>query len=421
MTDAASWVSAQELRTEVARAARAVPLRLGPNATAMAQRGEPVILNMGEADAVADAVMAVLPPGVRAAAILEAADFLRDAHFRDGLSVQEIGTAMRNWAAREREVRSGSDRLAEDTCRPAGIGGETVRVHGAEEMNEESRTALAEVIGVVRRHMDAEGQQGEARAVHACAEFDTWFDRTVCADPCGGMHQRCTNCGVALDGCTWFAAPTSRAEEASAEGRPRCPFCQMPHDLAPDSVGARVCVSIRDRIAASERRHAGGDHGGCAAVDCETVRTRLDEERPRDALMAAHAALAEQAGRDQAALGRVRGKATEWAALAPPDDWGNTPQDTVLADAGRYLLELIDTAGTYRPRRGDEFEAWLKARRDRYDRTDRREESSEFWHEFDAALDLYRLHADTGTPLDRHACPDGRCECASAGPGEDSS
>lgn len=34
----------------------------------------------------------------RALALLEAADFLRDAHFRDGLSVQEIGTALRNMA-----------------------------------------------------------------------------------------------------------------------------------------------------------------------------------------------------------------------------------------------------------------------------------------------------------------------------------
>lgn len=32
---------------------------------------------------------------IRALALLEAADFLRDAHYRDGLSVQEIGTALR--------------------------------------------------------------------------------------------------------------------------------------------------------------------------------------------------------------------------------------------------------------------------------------------------------------------------------------
>jgi hypothetical protein len=38
------------------------------------------------------------PAETRALALLEAADFLRDAHFRDGLSVQEIGTALRHMA-----------------------------------------------------------------------------------------------------------------------------------------------------------------------------------------------------------------------------------------------------------------------------------------------------------------------------------
>lgn len=43
----------------------------------------------------ADAVLAVLPAGAdRAAVLREAADFMRDAHFRDGMTVQEIGTAL---------------------------------------------------------------------------------------------------------------------------------------------------------------------------------------------------------------------------------------------------------------------------------------------------------------------------------------
>lgn len=43
-------------------------------------------------------------------------------------------------------------------------------------------------------------------------------------------------------------------------------------------------------------------------------------------------------------LGQIRAKATEWSALAPPDDWGNTPQDTALADVGRLLLRLLAAA-----------------------------------------------------------------------------
>lgn len=45
------------LRERIAAAARAVPIRLGPNALAMAQRGEPIILNYGEADALAAALL----------------------------------------------------------------------------------------------------------------------------------------------------------------------------------------------------------------------------------------------------------------------------------------------------------------------------------------------------------------------------
>ena len=55
----------------------------------------------------ASAAVSVPPPAPRADALREAADFLRDAHFRDGLSVQEIGTAMRHWADREEQPSAG--------------------------------------------------------------------------------------------------------------------------------------------------------------------------------------------------------------------------------------------------------------------------------------------------------------------------
>lgn len=63
---------------------------------------------------------------VRALAILEAADFLRDAHHRDGLTVQEIGTALRH-TADEADPMVGSlardgfglDEIADMLSRPA--------------------------------------------------------------------------------------------------------------------------------------------------------------------------------------------------------------------------------------------------------------------------------------------------------------
>lgn len=49
-----------DLQEKIARAVRTVPLRLGPNAIAMAQRGESIILNMSEADEVAHVALATV-------------------------------------------------------------------------------------------------------------------------------------------------------------------------------------------------------------------------------------------------------------------------------------------------------------------------------------------------------------------------
>lgn len=51
------------------------------------------------------------------------------------------------------------------------------------------------------------------------------------------------------------------------------------------------------------------------------------------------------------------------------------------------------------PSRDDDFAAWLKARRD--DHLDDYRSPPPEWHTLDRLLDLYRLHADTGTPLDQ--------------------
>ncbi|MCX5336926.1 hypothetical protein [Streptomyces sp. NBC_00140] len=63
------------------------------------------------------------------------------------------------------------------------------------------------------------------------------------------------------------------------------------------------------------------------------------------------------------------------------------------------------------PQRGDEFEEWLKAQRDAA------ADYPEAYQAADGLLDLYRLHADTGTPLSEHVCEGqevGDCECLEA-------
>ncbi|MBD3004672.1 hypothetical protein [Streptomyces sp. 5-10] len=63
------------------------------------------------------------------------------------------------------------------------------------------------------------------------------------------------------------------------------------------------------------------------------------------------------------------------------------------------------------PQRGDVVEQWLKTQRDAA------ADYPEAYQVADGLLDLYRLHADTGTPLTEHVCEGraiGDCECFEA-------
>ena len=50
----------------------------------------------------------------------------------------------------------------------------------------------------------------------------------------------------------------------------------------------------------------------------------------------------------EAKLAAITKAAETWAALAPADDWGETPGSTVAADIGRAILAIIGTEGKAR-------------------------------------------------------------------------
>ncbi|MFE9391649.1 hypothetical protein [Streptomyces sp. NPDC006784] len=82
----------------------------------------------------------------------------------------------------------------------------------------------------------------------------------------------------------------------------------------------------------------------------------------------------------------------------------------------RLLDALTHTGPGYnpphQPRRGDDIDRWLKAQRDAA------ADHPEAYQAADGLLDLYRLHADTRTPLTEHVCEGrviGDCECFEGG------
>lgn len=92
------------------------------------------------------------------------------------------------------------------------------------------------------------------------------------------------------------------------------------------------------------------------------------------------------------------------------DDCGGTVAHVVADDSGDPV-HVDDCPGCeadgFRARRGDVFDRWLKLQRDDPD-TD--PETSQIVGDL---LNRWRLHADTGTPLDRRAreCLTGDCDC----------
>jgi hypothetical protein len=51
--------------------------------------------------------------------------------------------------------------------------------------------------------------------------------------------------------------------------------------------------------------------------------------------------------------------------------------------------------GQHIPKRGDDVETWLKEERSKWDR------NGDAWFAIDDLINSYRLHADTGMPIDQ--------------------
>ncbi|MGA5330977.1 hypothetical protein ACPCJT_20330 [Streptomyces griseoincarnatus] len=169
----------------------------------------------GSVTAIADAVLAVLPSAADWDALVREADRLR----RDGKALharaEEIDTQL---AALRRQVTEPTNRAAVSREAEAEL---YVLLRKAGEPRDEAQALIDrhrdEVLrrAALRRMADETATTGaEYVAQHACTQFGTWFDRSVCSEPCGAMHTRCTECGVALDACPQQPAAGARQDGA---------------------------------------------------------------------------------------------------------------------------------------------------------------------------------------------------------------
>jgi hypothetical protein len=195
----------------------------------------------------------------------------------------------------------------------------------------------------------------------------------------------------------------------------------------------RLTVTAETRLSRAERRceelRAESKRRGKKVLEYSEKNRAL--EREIDGIQRKLSAEILRADQAEAAVSSVgQAPATEQTALlaaADRIDAADLPQDYVdmfdngarwaTAELRRMAVEAAvpgrTTDETQLPHRGDAVEAWLKAQR---------EAAADYPQAYQAAdglLDLYRLHADTGTPLSEHVCEGrtvGDCDCLETAP-----
>jgi hypothetical protein len=75
------------------------------------------------------------------------------------------------------------------------------------------------------------------------SEADSWYDRSICAEPCGSSHNRCSDCGTAVGGCPIEAGegpPCSEVEGCDGNCCAKAPPPPQPDRRPPYAVAYSV-------------------------------------------------------------------------------------------------------------------------------------------------------------------------------------
>jgi hypothetical protein len=191
------------------------------------------------------------------------------------------------------------------------------------------------------------------------------------------------------------------------DGQPVCPRCELRSVEKRLAHRERRCEELR---AESKRR------GKKVLAQSEEIRALKREIDGVQRQLGAEILRANQA---EAELRRLAGEAQQdrCAECGHPHTVHQDGDDPVTpgtctaceTDDAHHDYEPAHKTQSGQPRRGDQFEQWLKTQRD-----ENRDTGHGVWSTLDGLLDRYRLHADTGTPLGEHVCEGqavGDCQC----------
>jgi hypothetical protein len=180
-------------------------------------------------------------------------------------------------------------------------------------------------------------------------------------------------------------------------------------DSATEEVGAATVLAVLRGLLADLERDDRADLRDCPP-DCPCRRVCIGERhnKPLAAVLPAsidQAAALSEAERTMLTYALDQAQEKIWS------EDGFTDEDQAAVTSLRRVAD--EPQPKPQPRRGDAFEAWLKAQRDACEPT------LPPWTALDDVLDTYRLHADTGTPLGEHVCEGrvvGDCDCLETAP-----
>ncbi|OQQ13022.1 hypothetical protein B0675_40095 [Streptomyces sp. M41(2017)] len=114
---------------------------------------------------------------------------------------------------------------------------------GADAIDAATRQAKADGVLEPDKYRPCRDASAQLRAMAGCQECEWGVEHT---EHCPYPESHNWGCGCPTDQSASGAAVAGRAGETpDTETRPRCPHCQMPHDLDPASGIPAICASIR--------------------------------------------------------------------------------------------------------------------------------------------------------------------------------